>query len=76
LTIRALLYDANGADREVDLLGDGRPKLGEKQLLGSTSTIANRRRSGPSPIGLGRRPRPPPPGRSSGPFLRLPDRVA
>jgi magnesium/cobalt transport protein CorA len=33
LTIRAVLFDANGADREVDLVGDGRPKLGEKQLL-------------------------------------------
>ena len=33
MTIRAVLFDANGADREVDLVGDGRPKLGEKQLL-------------------------------------------
>jgi len=33
LTVRAVLFDANGADREVDLVGDGRPKLGEKQLL-------------------------------------------
>ena len=33
MTVRALLYDANGADREIDLAEDGQPRLGGDQLL-------------------------------------------
>jgi magnesium transporter len=33
VTIRAVLYDATGEDREVHLTGDSPPKLGQKQLL-------------------------------------------
>ncbi len=33
MTIRAVLYDANGDDRSVDLLADVEPKVDEEQLL-------------------------------------------
>lgn len=33
MTIRAVLYDANGEDREVDLTTEAEPEVGEQQLL-------------------------------------------
>ena len=69
LTIRAVLFDASGADREVDLVGDGRPKLGEKQLLWidlddrDPDGAPGRRRDDRPRDG---RPRPSPPGGAHG----------